>query len=298
MQMKDDDAGPTGDDDNCGTYTFNGDDVGLSILTSGSHQVEISITHPVISYTFYDTITVYPPVTTPDIAITGETIFCEGDSVILDATIIDGVNYQWYKNEDEIPGADSTSYIVLETGVYSLTVTGVGGCYANSTETSIEVFENPAPPAIVVLGNVLTTTSVWEIQWYYNGSPIPGATLTSYFPAVEGVYQAVAINGPCEAWSAELNFIFQPVEEIYLNDFNIFPNPNTGIFMYEFTILQSQNIQIKIQNILGEEISINNYSNMSGLITKEMILINKPEGIYFLNIKGENFNKTQKFIVE
>ena len=60
MQMKDDDGGLAGGDDNCGSFTFGGDDVGISTLTAGSHTVEISITHPVISYTFYDTITVYP----------------------------------------------------------------------------------------------------------------------------------------------------------------------------------------------------------------------------------------------
>lgn len=38
------------------------------------------------------------------------------------------VTYQWFKNGNEIPGADSQTYIVTENGSYSVLVTDVNGC--------------------------------------------------------------------------------------------------------------------------------------------------------------------------
>ena len=298
MQMKDYDTGAAGGDDNCGTFTFDGNDVGVNLLTAGSHDVEVSISHPVISYTFYDTITVYPSVATPEIILTGLNIFCEGDSAILDATIITGGNYQWFKDGDEIPGADSSSYIVIETGVYDLTVTGVGGCYAESAETSIEVFENPSAPALIVIGNVLTTSSPWDVQWYYNGSPIPGANEVTYTPAVEGIYQVAAINGPCIVWSVEIDFIFQSVENYLTEDILIFPNPNSGIFNCSFTLTEKQDIELIISNLLGEELIKYFQPEAFGKIFQEINIPGNNSGIYFLTIKGISGSNITKIIVD
>ena len=298
MQMKDYDTGAAGGDDNCGTFTFDGDDVGVNVLTTGSHQVEVSISHPVISYTFYDTITVYPAVPTPEITLTGVTVFCEGDSAILDATIVADADYQWFKDGDEIPGADSSSYIVFETGVYDLTVTGTGGCYASSAETGIEVFENPSAPAIIVIGNVLTTSSTWDLQWYYNGSPIPGATDVSYTPAVEGIYQVAAINGPCIAWSVEIDFIFQSIENYAVNNLEVFPNPNTGQFTCSFSSEKIQDLEFIITNIMGEEIISYKIAGVSGNMQQEITLPGNEPGIYFLTIQGSAGKTIIKVVVQ
>jgi len=297
MQMKDDDGGLAGGDDNCGSFTFGGDDVGISTLNSGSHSVEISITHPVISYTFYDTITIYPSVPVPAIEVIGETTFCSGDSVVLNATILPDITYQWANNGDPIPGADSTSLIVFETGEYDLTVTGVGGCFSESAVTSVTVYEQPTAPNIIVIGNELSTSSTWDVQWYYDGSPIPGATENTYTPAIEGTYQVAAVNGPCVAYSVEINFVFQSVSDILINDVIVSPNPNTGVFTTSFTITQKQNISIHILNMLGEKLYSINRPNAYGKINETISLPNIESGIYFLEIEGVNGSMIVKLLI-
>ncbi len=291
LQVKDDDGGLAGSDDNCGSFDFNGDDVGIFSITAGSHEVEVGISHPVIAYTFYDTITVYPAVEIPAINIVGETIFCTGDSTIFNTSYNPELTYQWYKDGDEIPGADSSEIIVLETGVYKLIVTGVGGCNATSSETSIEVFEQPAVPSIIAIANVLSTTSTWDVQWYYDGDPIPGATETSYTPAIEGIYQVAAINGPCIAFSNELNFTFQDViESESANGIKIYPNPNNGIFTCEFNLMKAENVELRLVNLLGEEIISAHLESASGSMIQTFNIQNQNPGIYFLIMKGESVN--------
>jgi len=298
MQMKDDDGGLAGSDDNCGSFDFEGDDVGVFTLSAGSHDVEVSISHPVISYTFYDTITVYPVVAVPDIAVAGETIFCEGDSVILSSSEMPDLTYQWFKDGDEIPGASTATFIVYETGVYSLTATGVGGCNASSSETAVEVYEVPSPPALIVIDNLLTTSSTWDVQWYYNGDPIPGATETTYYPAVEGTYQVAAINGPCIAWSVEIDFVFQPITDLTANGlFKVYPNPNNGVFMYELTLPTAQDVTVKIVNVLGETISSALYQQVTGTFIHTEYMAGQPPGIYFLQMESTKMNAVYKVMI-
>lgn len=298
MQMKDDDGGLAGSDDNCGSFTFNGDDVGTTLLTAGSHQLEINITHPLISYTFYDTITVYPAVAVPEVSITGTTIFCTGDSAVLSITPVAGVVYQWYLDGSPIPDGSGTSITIFNSGEYHVTATGFGGCAATSASTTIEVYEQPTAPNIIVIGNTLTTSSTWDVQWYYAGSPIPGATSTTYTPAVEGIYQVSASNGPCVAWSVEIDFVFQSIAEQFIQNLNIAPNPNNGIFNCAFSVANPQDVHIMVTDMIGAEVFIVNKQYTSGDVLIPIDLPTAEAGVYLLHILTEQGQLTRKIIVQ
>ncbi|MBK9456287.1 MAG: T9SS type A sorting domain-containing protein [Bacteroidetes bacterium] len=217
---------------------------------------------------------------------------------MLSTTEVDGINYQWSMDGDPIPGADSTSLVVFASGEYALSATGVGGCFAESIATAVAVYEQPTPPSIIVIGNTLNTTSTWDVQWYYNGSPIPDATSTTYTPAVEGLYQVAAINGPCVAYSVEINFIFQSLDELLIDKITISPNPNNGAFSATFNVLKNQNISIALQNILGSTIYQKNYENVSGSMQENILLQGVNSGVYFLQIKGETGSIIEKIIIQ
>ena len=299
LQVKDDDGGLAGSDDNCGSFDFEGDDVGIFTLTAGSHEVELGISHPVISYTFYDTITVYPSVEIPAITITGILFFAVMIVPKLSTEFISGLQYQWLKDGLPIPGADSTEYTVYVSGVYSLTATGEGGCFANSTETIIEVFEMPADPNIYLIGNTLNTSTTWDIQWYYNGDPIPGANENTYSPAIEGTYMVSASNGPCVAYSEDIIFEFQSIDEIAtINGFKAFPNPNNGNFTYQFILTETQSVEITLLNLIGEILNYDIYQNLTGTISKSISIEDYPPGIYYLHATTNNYSATIKVIVQ
>ncbi|MDD3741979.1 MAG: C10 family peptidase, partial [Bacteroidales bacterium] len=84
----------------------------------------------------------FPP-DTANIVAAGPIEFCEGESVLLQMD--NGVLYplQWTLNDEDIPGANSDTYIVTEPGIYKLLTTN-GSCSIESF-TSIEVFVNDLP---------------------------------------------------------------------------------------------------------------------------------------------------------
>lgn len=72
---------------------------------------------------------------TPQIFATGNTVFCEGDSVLLTSTDSSGI--QWYFNGAEIAGAIDEEYFAFADGLYSTTITrgGIGRVWSLGVNT-------------------------------------------------------------------------------------------------------------------------------------------------------------------
>ncbi len=114
-----------------GTYT-------ITLTVSDSFGCSSSTTH---------SITITPPLTGCSITASGPTTFCQGDSVKLSASPTGGYTYQWYQNNNPIPLATGSSYVVYVSGNYSVTVTDPSGC--KCTTAVVTVVANPKPPATI-----------------------------------------------------------------------------------------------------------------------------------------------------
>ncbi len=133
-----------------------------------------SINDTIVLDTFITTI----PVIT---STTGDTTFCQGDSLIL---YTGNWNSYWWS-----PGAaiDDTN-IVYTGGNYTVQVTDANGCYINSAPFVVTVNPLPTPNISLQPNNDLVSSAVTGNQWYLNGVLIPGATNQSYTPTVTGTY--------------------------------------------------------------------------------------------------------------
>lgn len=114
-------------------------------LEAGSYYVEITEngcteqSDPVV-------VSVSFPPDTANIVAAGDIEFCDGGSVLLQMD--NGISYplQWTLNDEEIPGANSDTYLATETGIYKLLTTN-GSCSIESF-SGIEVVVNPFPADI------------------------------------------------------------------------------------------------------------------------------------------------------
>ncbi|MEZ5082268.1 MAG: PKD domain-containing protein [Bacteroidales bacterium] len=121
-----------------------------------------------------------------------DTIYCPGDSVQITACGTMSA-YQWYKNGNAIPGANSMSYFVKTHGEYWVEVDNSFGCSNNSD--SVYIYEHSLPAAKIAGDRSLCAdtssvvslffSTVYDINYTYNWSSIPaGATFspsTSYY---------------------------------------------------------------------------------------------------------------------
>ena len=147
------------------------------------------------------------------------TTFCQGGSVILNASTEVGNTYEWYKNGIVINGSITSSYTANQSGSYSVKVIN-GACNATSSVTIITV--NPNPSAIITPqssttfcqgGSVILNASSGSgntYEWYKDGNIINGSIGSSYSANQNGSYTVKVIKGSCNSMSEATNVLVNP----------------------------------------------------------------------------------------
>lgn len=136
----------------------------ISIGTAGTYMVRVTDIIDGCSSVSAAVQVEVSPDETPEITVTGELSFCEGESVTLTSTTAGA--YLWSNNL-----GISQSVEVTEAGTYSVTITGVCDDFTSS-DLTVEVFAAPAPTAsdvqIPVPGTADLTASGTgsEFNWY------------------------------------------------------------------------------------------------------------------------------------
>lgn len=109
-------------------------------------------------------ISVYP--------VSSVSIVVQGDTL----SSFNAVSYQWYFNDQIIPGATNAVYIVQQSGVYALEITDANGCRARSNSFNIfrsglessladggpSVFPNPFTQTVFVQGDGISSIEVYD----------------------------------------------------------------------------------------------------------------------------------------
>jgi len=212
---------------------------------------------------------------------------CEGNDVIFYAQ--NGSLYDWSLN--------TVGNIVLSdgSGQYTLTPSITdNNVYVNvsngtcSTLDSISLSVNPSPsPTIVDNGSYLSTQNYSAYLWYYNGSPISGASGIDYTPTQGGSYYVEVINSSgCSGQSSPIQFSGVGINEID-NNLSIFPNPTSGIINI---VTESKVEFVSVYNTIGKKENIEIRNN-------KLDLSNLNNGIYFINLSTRGEIITKKIIL-
>lgn len=132
----------------------------------------------------------------------GDTSFCEGDSLILEAPT-GYSNYSWSN------GAKTRAIIVKETGNYSVSATDAKGCPFNSAAVSVQVFEkrtltiqNSSSTVICGVDSTRLTASLGFVDYTWSN----GAKGRTVFVKTSGKFSVVGTtNDGCKSISNEVN---------------------------------------------------------------------------------------------
>lgn len=284
--------------DNLGNFSFNVTGAGEipftgSAGTSGTIIVE---SYVIQSFTHYDTLHVYASPQPTNISTIGNDSVCFGDTVQLVADNTGNNLIQWYNDTTLIAGAVNPNYTTNQSGSYWVELTNQSGCTFESSHQN--VFIVPAPPLPTFLPNVNMLTCLltgYQLQWFLNGAPIPGATSQTYEITQNGAYSVTATNSFGCSKSSSANYIQYTspagLEEIgLLNAISIYPNPAND----ELNFSVNEKIigyQYYLTDCIGKTL-------IQGIISEPLVKLGLNEyekGLYFLSFEGKT-KKTFKVL--
>ncbi|HEU5165977.1 MAG TPA: T9SS type A sorting domain-containing protein [Chitinophagaceae bacterium] len=141
----------------------------------------------------------------PTINWNGSLTFCDGGSVTISTSSPD--NLQWFRNNNPISGATSSTYNATISGTYLVKATNTAGCSISSSPVIVNVKSNTPPtlswngPLLFCDGGnvILSTTNPDNHQWYQNSNLITGATGATYSVTTSGSYtesNGCAVSAP------------------------------------------------------------------------------------------------------
>jgi large repetitive protein len=174
-----------------------------SISQNGTYHLRVTlpgVAQPLTS----NSINIHLGSSTP-LVITQNGSYCNTSTPITFQSSITGndFQFQWFRNNTAISGANNASYTTTQTGSYHLVV-NYGSCQLTSNVINIQgpsgtlnITNNPIE--VLLPGNQILLESTTNLnqpsyQWYLNNNPIASATGANYTATTAGTYKLIAIQ--------------------------------------------------------------------------------------------------------
>ncbi|MBB6611887.1 T9SS type A sorting domain-containing protein [Pontibacter sp. Tf4] len=179
---------------------------------------------------------------TATITTTGNTTFCEGGSVTLQASTGDNYSYQWQRNGTAISGATAATYNATQSGNYTVTISS-GSCQATAQAVAVNVSSNVRSNSIATGNQTLCGGAAAEMlqgstptggagtysyQWQQSTdgtsyTNIQGATTQNYSPGTLNAttwFRRVVTSGSCSSTSEAVKITLAPAPTVSLSAFD------------------------------------------------------------------------------
>ncbi|MEO6001104.1 MAG: kelch repeat-containing protein [Chitinophagaceae bacterium] len=125
-----------------------------------------------------------------------------------------GTSYQWSLDGIPITRAIASTYNAGTTGIYTVIISN-GSCSTAATNSAVititTITGGVITPATSILcagaTQLLSTSGGPFFQWSLNGTPISGATSSTFIASIAGNYTVISGNGTCSATSVNTSVL-------------------------------------------------------------------------------------------
>jgi hypothetical protein len=289
-------------DDSFGEIQFFGDDymgnhtlnlAGCNGCAAGTSTINYTITNQTIYPTplvvSADTVRVYgyPPVPLVNYNIA---------SNILSTTDL-GYSYQWYLNESPINGATNVTHTVTQSGVYHVVAINQYGCVSFSdTVTGVYCLPNYTPTIVLNVNSELEVSNPmvdYTIQWYLNGSSLPGENAQTLVTTNPGIYTVELVDSFGCVYSSNGFNVNLGTAEITSFDWSVYPNPANDLVTIEVNQNGLVNHVVLI-DLAGRVLKSESWNNGSEV---QINVTDVPKGYYIIQLTSGAQKFTKQLII-
>lgn len=195
-------------------------------------------------------------------------------------------------------GPHSVSYPTPGTYPVTMTLTNASG--TTTCEDSITVLPGPTA-SITQSGNTLNAAPAGMSYQWYNGSPwglISGANNQYYLPGSAGYFCVVVTDPSGCADTACIQNEYVGIDDITLQGWSLYPNPNQGSFTLSLSMLAKGNVTLKVTNTLGEVIDQRTFEVQPGQHSFFIDNQRFATGVYFVQLQSKQGTYIKRMVVE
>lgn len=246
----------------------------------------------------------------------GSAATCKGDPFTFSVEPCADCTYQWYKNDNIIPGATGTTYSTTKPAYYNVIVTLPGGCSDASEYTLLTVSLNPnaniyypnglnlcapTPGTNIIVKVGYTETNTY--QWYKDGEPYVGMGATDFriLPTEPGEYRcSITSIGGCNRITDVATVINScRMENTAASGLHIYPNPADQYCHLEGTLPTSNNqAQVRVFDVTGKVVLNQSISLQNSAFNTEIDTHTLNGGLYIIQIETVDANETSTLVIE
>jgi len=244
-----------------------------------------------------------PP--TPTISTTRDTVFCQGESTVLQSRLVNGGFPTWIATQDGVVTRYNFQNLnVNKTGSFRTFQTDVNGC--NSViSPALFVAVKPLPEKITNILRISPYTIAVEnprstiYAWQLNGTEKQNYTESTLRFNESGKFRVTAKNIYKTLLYGDKVCVSEPSSEfsflLYDDDgMSIYPNPSNGLLNIDSQV-DWKNSTIEIYTLLGKLIKMGNVNAFDDV--KKLDLTELPAGEYMLRVRTDNFYSITKKII-
>ncbi len=222
-----------------------------------------------------------------------DTGVCPGSTTMIGSDGIPGYTYSWTYNNNV--AGNQPWYMVSpdSVGVYVLTVEVPGSaCAAQSDSLWVSAFPAPQKPVVTYVPqqyNMLQSSVKTNIQWFFNGTIMPGDTHQVLHAYQDGYYHVVAYNEyGCETASDSVYHLVNSSknQKDHKNAIlTVFPNPTSGNLYLRFHKDIPDKMEVMIYDPKGRLIYEQQLNHVKKYEAISISLNNQAEGVCHLVVK-------------
>jgi len=173
------------------------------------------------------------------------------------------------------------------------------GCNSLSANDTVIVYPIPASPNLIVVGGSINSSATGNLQWYFNGTIIPGATQANLLYADTGLYTLSVTNSFGCINSSTVNITI-PSGVQTINNYQslaLYPNPVKNTLNISHKNAANIVLNIAITDINGAVVY---QENQIGINTNSQVSIDisaLSNGVYFVSLFNNEIKQQQKIVV-
>ncbi len=209
-------------------------------------------------------------------------------TLLLTASTITGVSYQWYLDGVQIPGASNSTYSAAGAGMYSVIVTDANGCTSDMSGSGTAIYINSID---VRCGHNLDKVLLCHYPPGNNGNPQSICISPNAVQAHLDNHPGDCL-GVCNSSSK--------VEVVFANmDLHLSPNPATEFAVLSIIPFYSSNFSVELYDIEGRLVIELHKGKFAENHEVEINIVTKMlnSGFYFVTLKTDQEIITSKLII-